>query len=192
MNHRIRTSYLSSAPAQISLLEPAAYFVSKTAAYHASMRFQLSRRSNGTTPALSVGMTDRMADLRDHVSEQLQRFGKQLQDLSAEITQINAELAPQRMRRFLDAMHKAVHAKIKAELPAAQAIAAGLQAVMSPEPPGTAGGIARAWHAWRHDDGTFMSYDDEERIEIEQRERMARGGRARARGARRAPDGRFL
>ena len=37
-----------------------------------------------------------------------------------------------------------------------------------------------------------MSYDDEEQIRAEQRERMAHGGRARARGARRAPDGTFL
>ena len=49
-------------------------------------------------------------------------------------------------------------------------------------PPGIASGIARARHAWRHNDGTFMSYDDEEQIRAEQRERMARGGRARARG----------
>jgi len=60
-----------------------------------------------------------------------------------------------------------------------------------PLPPGVAGGIARARHAWRYDDGTFMSYDDEERIQLEQRERMARSGRARARDAKRAPNGTF-
>ena len=59
-------------------------------------------------------------------------------------------------------------------------------------PPGVAGGIARARHAWRYDDGTFMSYKDEERIHIEQRERMARGGRARAKHAKRKTDGTFL
>jgi hypothetical protein len=37
-----------------------------------------------------------------------------------------------------------------------------------------------------------MFYDDKERIMLEQHERMARGGRARAHGARRAPDGTFL
>ena len=47
---------------------------------------------------------------------------------------------------------------------------------MAPLPPGVAGGIARARHAWRYDDGTFMSYDNEEQIRLEQRERMARGG----------------
>jgi len=36
-----------------------------------------------------------------------------------------------------------------------------------------------------------MSYDDEERIQLEQRERMARSGRARARDAKRAPNGTF-
>jgi hypothetical protein len=63
---------------------------------------------------------------------------------------------------------------------------------MAPLPPGVASGIARAQHAWRYDDGTFVSYEDEEQIRIEQHERMARGGRARARDARRAPDGTFL
>jgi hypothetical protein len=37
-----------------------------------------------------------------------------------------------------------------------------------------------------------MSYDDEEQIRAEQRERMARGGRARAREAKRTPDGTFV
>jgi len=46
---------------------------------------------------------------------------------------------------------------------------------MTPLPPGPAGGIARAKHAWRYDDGTFMSYDVEQQIRAEQRERMARG-----------------
>jgi hypothetical protein len=156
------------------------------------MGLLLGRRSDQKIEQLFVGMADQMAKLRDGISDQLQRFGEQLQEMSAEITELNAELAPQRMRRFLDAMHRVAHLKIKAELPAAQAIGAALQVIMAPPPPGVAGGIARAWHAWRHDDGTFMSYDDEERIKIEQRERMARGGRARARGARRAPDGTLL
>jgi len=63
---------------------------------------------------------------------------------------------------------------------------------MAPLPPGVAGGIARAQHAWRYEDGTFMSYDDEEQIRLEQHERMARSGRVRARGAKHAPDGTFL
>ena len=50
---------------------------------------------------------------------------------------------------------------------------AGLQAVMAPLPPGVAGEIARARHAWRYDDGTFMSHEDVEQILAEQRERMA-------------------
>ena len=84
------------------------------------------------------------------------------------------------------------HLQINEGVPEARTIAAGLQAVVAPPPPGVAGRIARARHAGRHDDGTFMSYHDEERIEIEQRERMARGGRARARDAKRAPDRTFL
>jgi hypothetical protein len=44
---------------------------------------------------------------------------------------------------------------------------------MAPLPPGVAGGITRARHAWRYDDGTFMSYDSKEQIRLEQRERMA-------------------
>jgi hypothetical protein len=45
-------------------------------------------------------------------------------------------------------------------------MAAGLQAVMAPLPPAIAGGVARAKHAWRYNDGTFMSYDDEEQIQL--------------------------
>jgi len=63
---------------------------------------------------------------------------------------------------------------------------------MAPLLLGIAGGIARARHAWRYDHGTFMSYDDEEQIRIEQRERMARSGQAWAHGAKHAPDGTFL
>jgi hypothetical protein len=37
-----------------------------------------------------------------------------------------------------------------------------------------------------------MSNDVERQIRAEQHERMAHGGRARARGAKRAPNGRFL
>jgi hypothetical protein len=105
------------------------------------------------------------------------------------------EIAAIRLKRLLHVMHRVVHLQIDQGVPAARSIAAALQAVMTPlppPPPGVAGGTARARHAWRYDDGTFMSYDDEERIRIKQHERMARGGRARAVGAKRTPDGRFL
>jgi hypothetical protein len=89
-------------------------------------------------------------------------------------------------------MHRVTHLTIEQDVPAARLIAAGLQAVTALLPPGVAGGVARARHAWRYDDGTFMSYNDDERIQIEQRERMARGGRARAKHAKRKTDGIFL
>ena len=47
---------------------------------------------------------------------------------------------------------------------------------MAPLPLGVVGGITRAKHAWRYNDGTFMSYDNEEQIRIEQRGRMAPDG----------------
>jgi len=141
----------------------------------------------------------KLAELRTDVdriaeseSETIQQFGKQLRSLSGRLDQIERELAPHRMRTLLQVIHRVAHLQISQGVPAARAIATGLQAVVAPPPPGVAGGIARVWHAWRHDDRTFMSHDDEERIEIERRERMVRGGRARARGARRTPDGRFL
>lgn len=119
--------------------------------------------------------------------------------VSAEVQHLREQLAPAmdeaaaiRLRRLLNATHQVAHMKIKTELPAAQAIAESLQSVLKPLPYGVANGRARARYAWRYDDGTFMAYDDEERIELEARERMARGGRGRARGARRAADGRFL
>jgi hypothetical protein len=74
-------------------------------------------------------------------------------------------------------MHRTTHLTIEQGVTAARSIAAGLQAVMAPLPAGIAGEIAWARQAWRHDDRTFMSYDDEERIQIERQERMARGGR---------------
>jgi len=89
-------------------------------------------------------------------------------------------------------MHRVTRLTIEQGVPAARTIAAGLRAVTALLPLGVVGGIARARHAWRHDDGTFMSYDDEEQIRIEQHERMARGGRARAARAKRAPDRTFL
>jgi hypothetical protein len=93
-------------------------------------------------------------------------------------------------------MHRITHLTIEQGVFAARSIAAGLQAVMAPLPPpprGIAGGgVARARHAWRYDDGTFMSYENEEQIRLEQHERMARGGRARASVAKRAPDGTFV
>ena len=75
-------------------------------------------------------------------------------------------------------MHRVTHLTIEQGAPAARSIAASLQAVMVPLPLGVACRIARARYAWRYDDGRFMSYDDEKQIRIEQRERMARGGRA--------------
>jgi len=118
-----------------------------------------------------------------------------LQHVEQQITPMTEEIAVTRLKRFLAGMHRVVHLQIEQGVPATRAIAAGLQAVMAPlppPPPGVAGGVARARHAWRYDNGTFMSYDDEEQILIEQHERMARGGRARARSAKRAPDGTFL
>jgi hypothetical protein len=59
-----------------------------------------------------------------------------------------------------------------------------------------AGGVARARDAWRYSDGTLMS--DREKhaaiaeYEIEEYERYAAGGRARAARAHRARDGTFL
>jgi hypothetical protein len=89
-------------------------------------------------------------------------------------------------------MHRVTRPTIEQGVPAARSIAVGLQAVMAPLPPGVTGGIARARHAWRYDDGTFMSYENEEQIRLKQHERMACGGRARARVAKRAPDGTFV
>ena len=65
-------------------------------------------------------------------------------------------------------MHRVTHPTIEQGVPAAHSIAAGLQAVTAPLPPGVAGGIARARHAWRYDNGTFMSYDSEEQIRLKQ------------------------
>ena len=57
---------------------------------------------------------------------------------------------------------------------------------MAPLPLGVVGGITRAKHTWRYNDGTFMSHDNEEQIRIEQRGWMAPDGQAWAHGARRA------
>ena len=85
-------------------------------------------------------------------------------------------------------MHRVTHLTIEQGVPRG-AIDCGRAAGSYGSP---AGGIARARHDWRYNDGTFMSYDNEEQIRLEQREQMAPGDRARARDARRAPDGTFL
>jgi hypothetical protein len=68
-----------------------------------------------------------------------------------------------------------MHLQIEQGVPAARAIAAGLRAVVVSLRPGMSGA---------------MTTRNEPRLE--QRERMARGGRARARQANHAPDGTFL
>lgn len=130
--------------------------------------------------------------LRQELAEMRRVCSAEVQQLREQLAPAMEEVAAFRLRRLLNATHQAAHMKIKAELPAAQAIAEGLQSVLKPLPYGVAGGRARAQYAWRYDDGTFMSYDDAERLQLEARERMARGGRARARGARRNARGRYV
>lgn len=130
--------------------------------------------------------------LHAEVNELVRFVAEEVQHLRDELAPALDEAGALRLQRFLKAMHEVVHLQIKNELPAAQAIAEGLRSVMTPLPYGVAGGRARARHAWRDDNGTFMSYDEKERLEFEAYDRMAHGGRARARGARRSADGRFL
>ena len=66
------------------------------------------------------------------------------------------------------------------------------KAMRAPIPRGRTGGLARARSAWRYLDGTFMPELEKYEAYIEEYERYARGGRARAALARRAQDGRFV
>ena len=141
-------------------------------------------------------MPGRFGPSRRELLTQVQQLRSDLDKLrtstSAKLQQFEEEFAATRLKRLLSVMHGVAHLQIAQGVPAARAIAQGLQAVMAPLPCGVAGGLARAKYAWRYDDGTFMSYDDEEQILSERHERMARGGRARAKGAMRASDGTFV
>ena len=64
-----------------------------------------------------------------------------------------------------------------------------------PAPFGTTGetrGLARASHAWRYLDGTFMPESEKYEARRQEYERYAAGGRARAASVLRAKDGAFL
>jgi len=83
-----------------------------------------------------------------------------------------------------------------AEAAIGQAIENFARALHRPAPVrGRAGGLPRAREAWRCADGTFMADCDKEAViaehEIEEYERYAAGGRARAAGAVRRTDGTF-
>ena len=54
------------------------------------------------------------------------------------------------------------------------------EAMRAPLPRGRAGGLARARTAWRYFDGTFMPESEKEAAYLEEYERYAAGGRARA------------
>lgn len=133
---------------------------------------------------------------RRELLAQIQQLRSDLNGLrtstNEKLQQFEEEIAVIRLKRLLNVIHEVAHLQIKQGVSAAWAIAQGLQAAIVPLPRGVAGGLARAKCAGRYDDGTWMSYDDEERIMREQHERMARGGRARANGAKRAPDGTFV
>jgi len=129
------------------------------------------------------------------VSRATKQLRQQIEQLRADNCQLRAQI--EQLRKPLPASEPQAEpfAAIDAVIARQKALSERLRELREQReswPRGTAGGIARAEEAWRYDDGTFMSYDDEEQIRAEQRERMARGGRARARGARRAADGRFL
>jgi hypothetical protein len=66
------------------------------------------------------------------------------------------------------------------------------KAMRAPIPCGRAGGLARARHAWRYLDGTFMPESERCEARRQEYERYAAGGRARAASALRAKDGAFL
>jgi hypothetical protein len=69
----------------------------------------------------------------------------------------------------------------------AQAVGKGLRAMVAPLPRGEAGGIAHGYF-----DGTFMPESEKDAAALEEYERYAAGGRARARTAMRNESGRFL
>lgn len=66
------------------------------------------------------------------------------------------------------------------------------QAMRAPLPRGRAGGLSRSGNAWRYLDGTFMPEQQKELAYLEEYERYAKGGRARAAIAQRASNGTFL
>lgn len=136
-----------------------------------------------------------MALFRRYDSEQLVRATS---DLSARVQRLEVEHAALRARLEGERQLRILTAQIAAAAQAAPAIGAAIErfaeAMRAPPPlvpRGRAGGLARAKHAWRYFDGTFMPESEKEAVYSEEYERYAAGGRARAETARRGADGTF-
>jgi hypothetical protein len=124
-----------------------------------------------------------------HLVDTTSALLSRVQRLEEEQVELRAQLQGGRQLRLLTA-HIASAAQ-STEI-VGDALEQFAQAMRSPLPRGRAGGLARAGRAWRYFDGTFMPESEKDAAYLEQYERYAAGGRARAALARRDASGRFV
>jgi hypothetical protein len=162
----------------VSALEPAMWKIRKTETFP----------SHPLRPQSSV-----MALFRRSDSEQLVRATS---DLTARVQRLEGEQAALRARLEGERQLRIFTAHVAAAAAVAPAIGAAIErfaeAMRAPLPRGRAGGLERSKGAWRYFDGTFMRESEKETAYLEEYERYAAGGRARAATAGRSDDGRFL
>jgi hypothetical protein len=137
----------------------------------------------------SSGMLGFQRHIRDELVRITSALLSRVQRLEHEQAVLRSRLEGERQLRVLTA-------QIAAAASAAPVIGAGIerfaQAMRTAKPRGRAGGLARASTAWRYFDGTFMPESEKEAADLNEYERYAVGGRARAAQARRDEEGRFV
>jgi len=132
-----------------------------------------------------------MWGFRRHIRDELVRTTNDLlarvQRLEEGQAEIRARLAERQLQVFT--ANLAAAAQVAPEIGAA--IERFAEAMRAPLVRGRVGGLARARAAWRYFDGTFMPESEKEAAYLEEYERYAAGGRARAETASRNPNGTF-
>jgi hypothetical protein len=172
----------------------------------ASVTPALERSSNVASPApvdmpknhdfswasMMVKSSD-MVGFRRHVRDELARTTSVLlarvQRLEEAQAEIRARLKGQGQLRVLTAR---IAAAAQVAPVVGSAIERFAEAMRAPLPRGRAAGLARPRTAWRYFDGTFMPESERRASDLEEYERYAAGGRARAASAVRNEDGKFI
>jgi len=128
--------------------------------------------------------------------DDLVRLSALTSDIAARLQRLELGHLQLRARLESDRQVRLLAANLAGAAQAAPVIGAAIErfarSMRAPFPRGRAGGLARARHAWRYLDGTFMLESEKFEAYREEHERYAAGGRARARTAERTADGRFL
>jgi hypothetical protein len=133
-----------------------------------------------------------MFGFRRHIRDELVRTTSALLARVRRLEEAQAEI---RVRLEGQGQLRVLTAQIAAAAQVAPIVGAAIErfaeAMRAPLTRGRAGGLARARTAWRYFDGTFMPESEKEAAYLEEYERYAAGGRARAALGVRNARGRF-